>query len=276
MIQDIGRHRYHVEYDNCNPKKEDILMVFNGDSVLVREENGRTWFPSVGELDIDGEMKFLFRIDDTNLFMTETENEVDGWSFEKPEYFRRAYPMWKAFAGITAIQIHRWYRENKFCSSCGHTMERSKKERALICSECGRIVYPRISPCVIVALIDGDKLLLTKYNRGHSSYIHYALIAGYTEVGETFEDTVRREVMEEVGLRVKNITYYKNQPWSFTDTILMGFYAQVDGSTKIQRDAEELSEAVWIERDKIPVNDSKISLTNEMIENFRLGKWKFD
>ena len=76
-------------------------------------------------------------------------------------------------------------------------------------------------------------------------------------------------MFEEVGLKVKNITYYKNQPWSFSDTLLMGFFAEVDGSNEIVRDEKELSEAVWFERENIPVNNSSISLTNEMIEKFR-------
>lgn len=271
MIQDISPHKYHVEFNNCKPKSEDILIVFKDNKVLIKEEKGRTWFPSVGEIDTESKLRFLFRMDDTNLFMTETDKEFNGWHYESQEYFRKAYPMWKAFAGITAIQIHRWYNENKYCSRCASPMKTGSKERSLICTGCGKTVYPGIAPCVIVALTDGNRILLTKYNRNHSKYTRYALIAGYTEVGETFEDTVRREVMEEVGLNVKNITYYKNQPWSFTDTLLMGFYAEVDGSTEIIRDENELSEALWIEREDIPINDSKISLTNEMIENFRKG-----
>lgn len=271
MIQDIAPHKYHVAFENCEPRKEDILVIFNGNNVLVREEDGRTWFPAVGELKIKGRMEFLFRMDDTNLFMTETDEKFEGWNYVGPEYFRTAYPMWKAFAGITAIQIHRWYSENKFCSRCGHGMKKGIKERSIICENCGKTVYPNISPCVIVALTDGNRILLTKYNKKHSKYTRYALIAGYTEVGETFEDTVRREVMEEVGLKVKNITYYKNQPWSFTDTLLMGFFAEVDGSSEIVMDKNELSEAIWFEREHIPENKSEISLTNEMIEKFRKG-----
>lgn len=274
MIQDIAPHKYHVGFENCKPSNKDILFIFKGNSVLVREAEGRTWFPAVGELDVKGKMEFLFRMDDTNLFMIESEEEFEGWHFESQEYFRTAYPMWKAFAGVTAIQIHRWYSENKFCSSCGHHMYKGTSERSLICESCGKTVYPRISPCVIVALTDGNRLLLTKYNKKHSKYTRYALIAGYTEVGETFEDTVRREVYEEVGLKVKNITYYKNQPWSFTDTLLMGFFAEVDGSSEIVRDEKELSEAVWFERQDIPVYNSTISLTNEMIEVFRQRKDK--
>lgn len=271
MIQDIAPHKYNVHFEQCAPTSDDILLIFKNNEVLVREADGRTWFPGVGELECEGEMSFLFRMDDTNLFMTESNREYEGWHYVRQEYFREAVPMWKAFAGATAIQLYRWYKENRFCSRCGSKMKKGTKERSLICTSCGKTVYPTISPCVIVALFDNDRLMLTRYNKKHSKYTRYALIAGYNEVGETLEDTVRREVMEEVGLRVKNITYYKNQPWSFSDTLLMGFFCELEGSDKITRDAEELSEAVWVKREDIPVYDSHISLTNEMIEKFRKG-----
>ena len=116
---------------------------------------------------------------------------------------------------------------------------------------------------------DGDRLLLTKYSG--RAYKRYALIAGFNEIGESIEDTVRREVMEEVGLKVKNIRYYKSQPWSFSETLLMGFYCDLDGSAEIQLDTEELSEGVWMKREEIPKPVSDISLTSEMIERFRRG-----
>ena len=104
------------------------------------------------------------------------------------------------------------------------------------------------------------------------TYKKYALLAGVTEIGETVEETVAREVMEEVGLKVKNIRYYKSQPWAFSDTLLMGFYCDLDGSDEIILDREELSLAEWFERDKIPVEPSRDSLTNEMIIKFKLGE----
>jgi NAD+ diphosphatase len=75
--------------------------------------------------------------------------------------------------------------------------------------------------------------------------------------------------MEEVGLKVKNIRYYKSQPWSFSDTLLLGFYAELDGDPTITLDEEELSEAVWMDRDKIDVEFDNLSLTNEMIVHFK-------
>src|SRR5699024_3191276 len=104
------------------------------------------------------------------------------------------------------------------------------------------------------------------------AYKKYALLAGFTEIGETVEETLAREVMEEVGLKVRNIRYYKSQPWAFSDTLLMGFYCDLDGSDKITLDRDELSLAEWFEREEIPVEPSRDSLTNEMIMKFKQGE----
>ena len=149
-------------------------------------------------------------------------------------------------------------------------MTRSHKERMMECKECGNTVYPKISPAVIVAVTDGDRLLMTKYN--NREYKRYALIAGFSEVGETLEETVHREVMEEVGVKVKNLQYYKCQPWSFSDSLLVGFFCELDGSDKIKMDEEELSVAEWLHRDEIEMVYDGISLTNEMVIKFKENK----
>ena len=130
--------------------------------------------------------------------------------------------------------------------------------------------FPKICPATIIAVRDGNRLLLSKY--AGRTYKKYALLAGYTEIGETIEETVKREVMEEVGLKVKNIQYYKSQPWSFSDTLLMGFYCDLDGEDKITLDQDELALAEWFEREDLPEVTSDESLTNEMIQMFKLGK----
>ncbi len=123
-----------------------------------------------------------------------------------------------------------------------------------------------------LAVLDkaNDKILVTKYNGRVTSY--YALVAGFTEIGETLEQTVEREVMEEVGLKVKNITYYKSQPWGVADDILAGFYCEVDGSIDIHRDEEELSVAEWKTREEVELQPDDLSLTNEMMKMFKEGK----
>ena len=138
------------------------------------------------------------------------------------------------------------------------------------CPQCGNLIFPRISPAVIVAVTDGDRLLMSKY--AGRAYTHYALLAGFTEIGETLEQTVHREVMEEVGLKVKNIRYYKSQPWGVDGNVLMGFYCDLDGSDEICLDENELSMAQWFHRSQIPIKDDGISLTREMIRVFEEGR----
>ena len=174
------------------------------------------------------------------------------------------------FAALTALQLSSWYRDNRFCGTCGHTTVLSDKERAIVCPACGRTIYPRIVPAVIVGVTDGDRILMTKYaGRGIP---FYALIAGFTEIGETFEETVAREVMEEVGLKVRNIRYYKSQPWAIADDILAGFYCDVDGDTTIRLDTSELKEGVWMKREEVVLQPDDYSLTNEMMLMFKEGR----
>ena len=103
-------------------------------------------------------------------------------------------------------------------------------------------------------------------------YKNYALLAGFNEIGESIEETVSREVMEEVGLKVKNIRYYKSQPWSFSDTLLMGFFCDLDGEEEINLDREELAMAEWFDREKMPVEREDLSLTNDMMMAFKEGR----
>ena len=126
--------------------------------------------------------------------------------------------------------------------------------------------YPKICPAVIVGVTKGDEILLTRY--AGRSYKKYALIAGFAEVGETIEETVHREVMEEVGLKVKNLHYYKSQPWSASSTLLMGFFCEADGDTAIRLDKSELAEARWCPRAEVPEWED-VSLTMEMMQVFR-------
>ena len=140
----------------------------------------------------------------------------------------------------------------------------------MVCPDCGLIEYPKICPAVIVAVINGDKLMVTRY--ADRPFRGWALIAGFVEIGETLEDTVRREVMEEVGVKVKNLRYYKNQPWSFTDTLLCGFYCDLDGDDTVTLDTAELKEAHWLSREELPPRQNEASLTAEMMERFRLGE----
>ncbi len=282
MIQDI-HGIYHNEYQELIPEQDDCVMFVQGRSVLMSRDSeqtiryityGQLMEASGGDISADA-CRYLFSIENqgiTEKYFLGNSHMLTPQLMEKYEYrqqnvFRTMKPEDKAFAGITACQLANWYENTQFCGKCGTRLEHDKVERMMKCPKCGAMHYPKISPAVIVAVTNRDKILMTKY--AGRDYKKYALIAGFTEIGETIEDTVRREVMEEVGIHVKNIRYYKSQPWSFTDTILMGFYCELDGEDTITMDAHELSVAEWIQRENIPTEYDGISLTNEMIMRFK-------
>jgi NAD+ diphosphatase len=277
MIHDIEPRIFNNKYDPKKPGLYDLFLAYDGDSVLVREDKEKLWYPSFDDfMSFDPSLmeraKYLFSIDDINYFLIEDKG-LDGnlgWVYANTGRFRTEPKYWRSFAGAIGWQLNRWYDNHRFCSKCGSNLEPSDRERMLHCNNCGFSVYPTISPCVIVAVYNGSKLLLTKY--AGRAYTRYALIAGFVEIGESLEQTVHREVMEEVGLKVKNLSFYKSQPWPFTDTLLAGFYAELDGDDTIILDENELETAVWMEREDIPPNELRISLTGEMMDNFRLNK----
>ena len=183
--------------------------------------------------------------------------------------FRNLGPQVNGFALITGYQLHNWYESRKFCGKCGHPLVPDARERMMYCPHCKNTEYPKISPAVIVGVRNGNRLLMSKYAGGTAR--RYALIAGFAEIGESLEETVKREVMEEVGLKVKNIEYYKSQPWSLSSSLLMGFYCDLEGSDQIVLEEDELSEAQWFEREEIPYDDYDVSLTREMMIRFKKG-----
>lgn len=277
MIHDISPRTFNNKFKNKKAEPQDLFLAYDGDTVLVKEDKDKLWYPSFSDFEkqyphlIDN-AQFLFTIDNINYYLVD-ENELDsveGWIYASTGRFRTEIKYWRSFAGVVGWQLNRWYNNHRFCSKCGKPTKSSDKERMLYCESCGFQVYPTISPCVIVAVCNGDKLLLTKY--AGRAYNRYALIAGFAEIGESLEQTVHREVMEEVGLKVKDLKFYKSQPWPFTDTLLAGFFAELDGDDAITLDKDELALGEWVDREDIPPAESNISLTSEMMELFRTGK----
>jgi len=273
MIQDIAPHIFNNSYKPLQPKENDALLLFRGREVMVAEEESEIRFPRVK--DFTGEegsfplkSTYFFSIDNTHYFgVPEWEKTPPGFKLEDINLFREGLPKTNAFAGVTGFSLANWYAAHRFCGRCGQVMQHHPAERMMQCPACKQSEYPKISPAVIVGVTNGNKLLLTKY--ANRPYTNYALIAGFTEIGESIEDTVRREVMEEAGVKVKNITFYKSQPWGFTDCLLMGFFAELEGNETITMDKEELSVAEWVEKEQIPPGNASLSLTGEMIEYFR-------
>lgn len=276
MIQEIAPKTFDPAFRQQKPEDRDFLLHYEYNKVMLKREGDRLMIPTVGELleevpEIAAKAEYLFSIDDRAYFgMPDMAvPEFGGYVLEGMQIFRKFDPMYQGFAGITGGQIYRFRESRKYCGRCGHRMEYSQTERAMVCPGCKQTEYPKISPAVIVAITNGDKLLMSRY--AHGTYRHFALIAGYVEVGETFEECVRREVMEEVGLRVKNIRYYKSQPWAFSDSVMIGFTAELDGDDTIRLQKEELSEAGWYTRDQVEDYSPCISVGHEMMRAFKSG-----
>lgn len=277
MIQDIAPHTYHNEYKPVAPDKESHILAYEEGKILMKKDGETMTLPSFGEL--EGKVEnlyenyiYLFSIDEEHFYLIPDLDTslLSGYQFEITRVLRTAEPQYLAFAGITGYQLFQWYSKRRFCGCCGKPMVHDEHERKMICPACGNGEYPVLSPAVIVGVTNGDKLILSKYEgRNHT---RYDMIAGFAEIGETIEETVHREVMEEIGVKVKNLRYYKSQPWSFSGTLLFGFYCDLDGDDTLTVDHDELSMASWFNREDIPDEGDNISLTKEMMMAFKHGK----
>ena len=270
MIQDI-KGRYDNTYIACSPEGEDRLLIYRDFGVLVRSGAGGIVFPLCGDLGDaadGGNIRYLFSIDGIKYFgfLTERESGSDGYEYLDLRSLFGCPADNELFAAVTGMQLVNWYRNRKYCGRCGAPLRPGEEERTLVCGQCGRTEYPQISPAVIVGITDGDRIVLTRYAEGYSKA---ALVAGFCEIGESFEDTVRREAMEEVGLRVKNITYYGSQPWSYSDSMLAGFFCEVDGDRTITVDGKEIGFAGWFKKEDVPERKDGMSLTGEMMNYFK-------
>lgn len=192
----------------------------------------------------------------------------EGWVRIAPSALR-GHPAPLPFAAATALHLFRWYNGHRFCGRCGSPVRHSNTERALVCPDCGEVCYPVIAPCVLVAVTCGEKILLTRYARPGASRL--VLVAGFVEIGETAEQAATREVMEETGLRIRNLRYVGSQPWGFSGTLATGFAAELDGPDAIRLDTSELAEARWVSRADIPPCPDESSLTMTMISRFARG-----
>ncbi len=283
MLQDISFGRLENEYRNQTISPDDFVICVRGREILVKRGlQGLLTLPTFREAEPwtdhwqawSGEpWRYAFRMLGRNyfLFMGDAAHcPAEDCCYQNYRQFRELESKDTCFASMTGWHLHQWYRNNRICGCCGGATCHDVRERMVRCPACGNMIFPRINPAVIVAVTDGNRLLLSQYaGRG---YTHYALIAGFTEIGETLEQTVQREVMEEVGLRVKNLRYYKSQPWGVDGNVLMGFFCDLDGDDTIHLDAEELAMAQWYSRGALPIQDDGLTLTREMIGVFDRGE----
>lgn len=161
-----------------------------------------------------------------------------------------------------AHEILYWDANTRFCGVCGAPM---KLHTAISkrCTNCGKEVWPQLATAIIVAVHRGDEILLVQSNKFKGDYL--GLVAGFVETGETLEECLRREVMEETHVRVKNIKYFASQPWPYPCGLMVGFSAEYEsGELRLQR--SELNKGGWYRRDALPPVPGKVSLARRLID----------
>lgn len=168
--------------------------------------------------------------------------------------------------GGRATQLSDWHRDNQHCGRCGTPMQRAPGERAMRCDVDGFTAYPRLSPAVIVLVerADGRALL---GRSGRWDVPMYSTLAGFVEAGETIEDTVHREIREEVGVEVDDVRYFASQPWPFPNSLMLGFHAAWAGG-EIVVDGDEIADAQWFAADDLPMIPGKLSIARALIDDW--------
>ena len=270
MIHEILPHTFDNQYYHKTEISDDDYVLYYSDNKILLKENEEDFeLPRKKDLtNVSDHFTYLFELDHTPCFLTWNDPRNDDNHFVFKEIYSLRTSDQKEIAWISSIGFHlmTWYDSNRYCGKCGSKTEEKTDERAIICPNCGHVVYPKISPAVIVMIKCDDKILLAHNSRFPAQW--YSLVAGYADIGESLEETVIREVKEEVGLDVKNIRYYKSQPWPFSGSMMIGFIAEADCNQPVIPDNKEITEAAWFQRGHLPAYPPKISIAGEMIEKF--------
>jgi NAD+ diphosphatase len=249
--------------------KEALWFAFEGDGLLVFDKGPVRVPLAVGPEELNLDVTFRWEIGDLDGH-TCWAIQVDG---EPPEgmVFRDLrsffFGMDEDFFRMAgrAKQIVGWHATHRFCGRCGGETEPAPRELAKRCTRCGMMHYPRLSPAAIVLVKKGDRILLAR-SPGFPKGL-YSVLAGFVEPGESIEETVIREIREEVGIGVENVAYFGSQPWPFPNSLMIGFTADyADG--EIAPDPDEIEDAGWYTADDLPQLPPETSIARAMIDDF--------
>lgn len=247
------------------------LFLFHQDELLIKEKEGITQIPLVSDMDFPltqlAERQFIGILDGHECFIAHLHIPQlpagFAWTKVRPLYGQLADDFF--WFTCRAFHLINWLNTNKFCGCCGGSLKMSGQELALECPLCSHLVYPRISPAIIVAVTHNNQLLLARSKRFPPN--QYGVIAGFVEPGETLEECVQRELKEEVGVQVHNINYFGSQPWPFPDSLMVAFTAQ-SITENITIDNREIVAADWFSLEKFPTVSNKPSIGRQLIDWF--------
>lgn len=260
MIEKSLYDSYQIDFDDeTTPNTEDYIFVFNENRELYLDEK-RQLPDSLSNFNVDfclfigiykNKRAFVCNVKTTNSYLPLQE----VYEFNPDLYH---------IAG-KAVLVRDWYISHQFCGRCGVKTELDEKDMMLKCPSCGQVHYPRIAPAIIVGIRKGDELLMAKHSY-HKTH-RYALVAGFVEPGESIEEAVHREVLEEIGIKIKNIKYQRSQSWPFPNSLMLAFTAEYE-SGEIKVDGDEILKAKWFKKDEIQRYDSDISISDWLIQDF--------
>jgi NAD+ diphosphatase len=248
-----------------------LWFAFRGDQLLVRDDGnsvGVPWAISLKDLGLSTAFEQEIEVlDGVPYFAVDLAPDA-----EAPEgmVFRDLRSLWGVDEDFflkagRAKQIVEWNRTHRFCGRCGAGTEFASEPLAKKCPQCGMVFYPRLSPAVIVLIRHGDRVLLAR-SPGFPPGM-YSVLAGFVEPGESIEETIYREIREEVGVEVTNLRYFGSQPWPFPNSLMIGFTADYAGG-ELRKDPEEIEDAGWYSVDDLPTLPPKVSIARAMIDSF--------
>lgn len=247
----------------------DSFILFYSSEILVRGED-ILWTRDqvIGHLNGSTELIRLQRDDGASIIAVILQQDISAALEAELNSLRSLLLLDqdKFLLAGRASQLVGWYQSHRYCGSCGSKTVHHESERSLVCASCALHFFPRISPCVIMLVTRGDKMLLARSSRSKADF--FSCLAGFIEIGETPEETVRREVREEVALEVSHIRYISSQSWPFPSQLMLGFIAEYESGSIIP-EPSEIAEANWYDIDSLPNTPSeKISVAGKLIRTF--------
>lgn len=260
MIEKSIYDSYQIDFDDKTaPNTEDYIFVFNENRELYLDEN-RKLPDSLSDFNVDFCL-FIGTYKNKRAFVCNVKTTDPYCPLQEVyEFNHDLYHI----AG-KAVLVRDWYISHQFCGRCGVKTQLDEKDMMLKCPSCGQVHYPRIAPAIIVAVRNGDELLMAKHSY-HKTH-RYALVAGFVEPGESIEEAVHREVLEEIGIKIKNLKYQRSQSWPFPNSLMLAFTAEYK-SGDIKVDGDEILKAKWFKKDEIQRYDSDISISDWLMQNF--------
>lgn len=248
----------HLHSPNSAPDASDVCLVIQGGRMLARVAGGNAvvlpgYAQVAGWIGNPAEPLHVGRLDGRPVWLhglPEGETGApEGWEWQETRALLSLFTPGQSHAVSCARQLLWWDQRNRFCGACGAPTVDVEAERAKRCPKCGSLFFPVASAAVIVAVTRGDEILLA-HNRNFRPGL-FALLAGFVDPGETLEQAVAREVREEVGIEIGGISYVASQPWSFPNSLMVGFRAEWRGG-EIAVDGKEIEAAAWYRRTAMP------------------------